>query len=183
MTPTRLSVAADTTRTRRARTIQFVTLGRHALRPPACRASVTTSVRARPSVPRLGGRGHGGGLGAGADAELDEHPAHVVLDRLGREKQPRGDLAVRVTAPQPGQDLGLPRGQLGERPRARSSCAGTAAPFRAGSPRPVAQGHRSDLTAMAWAARAAATASLVESATSARASHACAASRGAPVRP
>src|SRR4051794_8437781 len=45
---------------------------------------------------RGGSGGHRRGLGAGAHAQLGQHPAHVVLDRLGRQVQPRRDLAVAV---------------------------------------------------------------------------------------
>jgi hypothetical protein len=46
-------------------------------------------------------------LAAGADAELGEDLAQVVLDRTGADEQPGADLRVRQAVPGQPRDLGL----------------------------------------------------------------------------
>src|SRR5579859_6334107 len=72
---------------------------------------VAPAVLARPGGVRVGGQGPVE-LAAGADAELGEDLAQVVLDRAGADEQPGADLRIGQAVPgQPG-DLGLPGGQL-----------------------------------------------------------------------
>jgi hypothetical protein len=50
---------------------------------------------------------------ARADAELGEQRGDVVADRLGRQRQPRGDLGVGQALGQQPEHLDLPAGEPG----------------------------------------------------------------------
>src|SRR5215203_1750785 len=61
-----------------------------------------------------GGGRHRGGFGPGADAELREDAAHVVLGGLRRDEEAAADLGVRQALAEEGEHLALPRRELGE---------------------------------------------------------------------
>src|SRR3954454_5037531 len=64
-----------------------------------------------PAATVVGARREEGGLGTAAEAELGQQRRHVVLDRLLREPELLGDLAVREPFADQDEDPALLAGQ------------------------------------------------------------------------
>src|SRR6266542_3644306 len=103
-----------------SRSVCLVWRGRESSIDRVCSEAATVRIRqwtvgvARRLRRRSGGvaRKHPIELGAGADAELEEHLAQVVLDRARADEQLGADLGSRESVVREPGDLGLLGGQV-----------------------------------------------------------------------